>query len=143
MRLIDNNEASSRLREQFGLVSHTYRQAPDDAKQPVQTMARRKSRRPGQRRSSGDAVGKPGAHHAAHAWAWDLGTVTDGAEPALFLGADRIGTAFVESLIGYVERLAGLMLFRQAVLSAENYLEHGRYQAHQRGAGLWCNQRRR
>ena len=67
MRLMDSNEASSRLREQLGLASHTHRQAPDDAKQPVQTLARRKSRRPGQRRPERDAVGKPGALHAARA----------------------------------------------------------------------------
>jgi hypothetical protein len=67
MRLMDSNEAASRLREQLGLASHTHRQAPDDAKQSVQTVGRRKSSRPGQRRPERDAVGKPGTTHAAHA----------------------------------------------------------------------------
>jgi hypothetical protein len=63
MRLMDSNEASSRLREQLGLASHTHRQASDDVKQPAQT----KSSRPGQRRPGRDVVGKPGALHVAHA----------------------------------------------------------------------------
>jgi len=67
MRLMDSSDASSRLREQLGLASHTHRQASDDVKQPAQTMARRKTRRPGQRRPERDAVGKPGVLHVAHA----------------------------------------------------------------------------
>jgi len=67
MRLMDSNEAASRLREQLGLASHTHRQARDDAKQSAQTVGRRNSSRPGQRRPERDAVGKPGAVHAAHA----------------------------------------------------------------------------
>ena len=66
-RLMDSNEAASRLREQLGLASHNGRQAPDDAKQPEQTMARRNGSRPGQRRPERDVIGKPGALHVAHA----------------------------------------------------------------------------
>jgi hypothetical protein len=67
MRLMDSNEAASRLREQLGLASQTQRQVTDDAKQPVQTMARRNGSRPGQRRPERDVIGKPGALHVAHA----------------------------------------------------------------------------
>jgi energy-coupling factor transporter ATP-binding protein EcfA2 len=67
MRLMDTNEAASRLREQLGLAPHTHRQTPDDGKLPGQAMARRKGGRPGQRRPERDVVGKPGALHAVHA----------------------------------------------------------------------------
>src|SRR5260370_42413043 len=37
MRLMDSNEASSRLRKPLGLATHTPRRASDDVKQPAQT----------------------------------------------------------------------------------------------------------
>src|SRR5215831_17247964 len=68
MRLMDSNEAASRLREQLGLVPQIRSQpVPDNAKQPAQAQARRTSRRPGQRSPARDVIGKPGALRAANA----------------------------------------------------------------------------
>jgi hypothetical protein len=67
MRLMDCNEAASRLREQLaGLVPQIRsQQVPDNANQPAQAQARR-SRRPGQRSPARDAIGKPGVLRAAN-----------------------------------------------------------------------------
>ena len=68
MRLMDSNEAASRLREQLGLVPQMRsQQVPDNAKQPAQAQARRTSRRPGQRSPARDVIGKPGVLRAANA----------------------------------------------------------------------------
>jgi energy-coupling factor transporter ATP-binding protein EcfA2 len=68
MRLMDSNEAASRLREQLGLVPQIRsQQVPDNAKQPAQAQARRTSRRPGQRSPARDVIGKPGVLRAASA----------------------------------------------------------------------------
>lgn len=68
MRLMDSNEAASRLREQLGLVPQMgSRQVADNTKQPAQAPARRTIRRPGQRSPARDAIGKPGVLHAANA----------------------------------------------------------------------------
>jgi hypothetical protein len=68
MRLMDNNEAASRLREQLGLVPQVRnQQVADNTKQPAQAQARRTSRRPGQRSPARDVIGNPGVLHAANA----------------------------------------------------------------------------
>jgi len=68
MRLMDTNEAASRLREQLGLVPQIRsQQVAGNAKQPAQAPARRTSRRPGQRSPARDVIGKPGVLHAANA----------------------------------------------------------------------------
>jgi energy-coupling factor transporter ATP-binding protein EcfA2 len=68
MRLMDSNEAASRLREQLGLVPQIRsQQVPGNTKQPAQAQARRTSRRPGQRSPARDVIGKPGVLRAANA----------------------------------------------------------------------------
>ena len=68
MRLMDSNEAASRLREQLGLAPQIRSpQVADNEKQPAQAQPRRTSRRPGQRSPSRDVIGKSGVLHAANA----------------------------------------------------------------------------
>ena len=68
MRLMDSNEAATRLREQLGLAPQIRsQQVADNAKQPAQAQARRTSRRPGQRNPARDVIGQPGVLHAANA----------------------------------------------------------------------------
>ena len=68
MRLMDSNEAASRLREQLGLVPQVRSQpVAENTKQPAPAQSRRTSRRPGQRSPARDVIGTPGVLHAANA----------------------------------------------------------------------------
>jgi energy-coupling factor transporter ATP-binding protein EcfA2 len=65
MRLMDSNEALLRLREQLGLVP--LKRSQQSTEQPVQALAQRAGRRPGQRRPARDVIGRQEVLHAAHA----------------------------------------------------------------------------
>lgn len=65
MRLMDSNEAVLRLREQLGLIP--LKRSQQSIEQPVQALAQRAGRRPGQRRPARDVIGRQEVLHAAHA----------------------------------------------------------------------------
>jgi hypothetical protein len=65
MRLMNSNEAVLRLREQLGLVP--LKRSRQSTEQPVEALAQRAGRRPGQRRPARDVIGRQEVLHAAHA----------------------------------------------------------------------------